>query len=95
LKKKKVQFTRVDAPLDSLSPYLPFDALPGDIFYQKNSNRILVKCCDGWWLPIVELKVEGKKGLCAKDFHNGYFGKQFGIIGKFSHSSSEQQKSFW
>ncbi|XP_035787604.1 methionyl-tRNA formyltransferase, mitochondrial-like [Anopheles albimanus] len=51
------------------------DKVPGCIEYSRQTKKLLVWCCDGFCIEVLQLSVGGKKMLTAQDFHNGFLSK--------------------
>ncbi|XP_053678188.1 methionyl-tRNA formyltransferase, mitochondrial [Anopheles nili] len=49
--------------------------VPGHMEYSKRTKQLLVRCCDGELLEILQLSVGGKKILTGQDFYNGFLSK--------------------
>uniref|UniRef100_A0A182QKK2 Methionyl-tRNA formyltransferase, mitochondrial n=1 Tax=Anopheles farauti TaxID=69004 RepID=A0A182QKK2_9DIPT len=56
---------------------------PGSIEYSKRSKQLLVRCCDGLALEILQLSIAGKKLLTGQDFYNGFLSKKTPLERRF------------
>lgn len=61
----QVAEAREDAPLE-----LPPGAEPGSVLV--SGDRMLVACARNTWLELLEVQLEGKKRMAARDFLRGY-----------------------
>ncbi|XP_050099071.1 methionyl-tRNA formyltransferase, mitochondrial isoform X2 [Anopheles aquasalis] len=48
---------------------------PGCIEYSRQTKQLLVWCCDGFCIEVLQLSIGRKKTLTAQDFHNGFLSK--------------------